>query len=95
MLLWRDTLLCGAVALGNLRQALVVLVDDIVAAFLVDPEEAVEEHDLTVGAEPDLSVVAENFHRRPLQTRRLHLARQRPLPDEIVELRLIGIAQAQ
>ena len=95
MLLWRDRAFVHLVALGDLRQALVILVHDIVAAFFVDAQEAVEFHHLTGGAQPDLFVLAADLYRGAFQTRAFHLAGQRALPDQVVKLALIRFGQFQ
>ena len=95
VLLWRDRAFVHLVALGDLRQALVILVHDIVAAFFVDAQEAVEFHHLTGGAQPDLFVLAADLYRGAFQTRTFHLAGQRALPDQIVQLALIRFGQFQ
>ena len=91
MLFTINRLLFGNLALFDLRQTLVVFVRAVVAAFLVDTQEAVEQHDLTVGTQHDLPILAANIHGRAFHPRRFHLAGQRALPDQIIQLALIGI----
>ncbi len=95
MLLGRDGALFCRLSLGDLRQALVVILGRLVAALFIDPEKAVEEHDLTGGAQAHLAVRAAHLDGRALQPRGLHLAGKRALPDQIVELALVGVRQAQ
>ena len=80
---------------GDRRQpALVVRVVAVVApgvvpAFLIDAEEAVEGDGLTGGAEPGATVVGGDIHAHPVDLGARHLARERALPDQLVEPRLI------
>ena len=96
VLFGRDAALLGGLALGDLRQALVVVIGRVVvAAFLVDLHEAVEQHHLAGGAQLDLAVGRADIDGGPLQPRRLHLAGDGALPDQVVELALVGIGDAQ
>ncbi len=86
---------CGF-ALHDLRQDLVVIIDDvIVAAFFVDLHETVELNDLTGGAQFNLPIGAGDIDCGAFQTRRFHLAGERALPDQVVKLALVGVLQCQ
>src|SRR5260221_258886 len=63
----------------------------VVAALLVQLEKAVEQSDGAGGPEPRLSVRVGNIHGGAFLLGGFHLARQRALPDQFVEPRLIGI----
>ena len=89
MLFRIDLGLGGLLALVDLRQALVVVIDDIVAAFFVDPQEAVEQHDLAGGAQADLAVLAADLDRGAFHPGAFHLAGQGAFPDQVVKLALI------
>ena len=80
---------------GDRRQpALVVRIVAVVApgvvpALLIDAEEAVEGDGLASGAEPGSTVVGGDIHAHPVDFGARHLARERALPDQLVEPRLI------
>ena len=95
MLFGCDGPLVHLVALIDLGQALVVLVHHIVTAFLIDPQETVELHDLTGGAQADLFILAADLYRRALQPGAFHLTGQRALPDQIIQLALVRFGQFQ
>ena len=96
MLIGRDAALFGFLALHHLRQALVVIIDNrVVAAFFVDLEEPVKEHDLASGAQTHLSVCAADLNRGTLKPGRFHLAGQRAFPDQIIKLALVRFADFQ
>jgi hypothetical protein len=84
------------VARRDLRQALVVLVlGHVVAAFLVDLEEPVEEDHLARRAQFHLAVAAGHGDRGAFQPRGLHLAGDGALPDQVIKLSLIVLRQFQ
>ena len=84
------------VALGDLRQAAVVLgACVVIAPFLVDLHEPVEEHHLPGGAQFHLVVVADDIDGGAFQPRGLHLAGNRALPDQVIKLLLVGLGHAQ
>ena len=89
MLLWGNRTLVHLVTFMDLRQAFVVFIHHIVTAFFIDAQKPVELHDLTCGAQPDLFILAANLYGGAFQPRALHLARQRPFPDQIIQLALI------
>ena len=66
----------------------------VVAALEVDLEEAVEGHDLAGGAQADLAVGAGDVDGGALEAGGLHLAGDRALPDQVVELALVGLEPA-
>ena len=90
MLFWCDRTLIHLVAFVDLRQALVVFIHHIVSAFFVDAQEPVELHDLTSGPQADLLIFAANLDGGTFQPCAFHLAGQRSLPDQIIQLALIG-----
>ena len=71
------------------KAALVGLVPDalgrVVAALLIQLEEAVEQNDGTGGAQTGPAVACRHVDGGLLETRRSHLARHRPLPDQVIE----------
>ena len=81
-------------ALLQLRQAAVFFVFLVVAAFLIEFQEAVEENDLAGGAQFDLAGRLGEIDAGALDRGRFHLRRDRALPDEIVKPRLIAIEDA-
>jgi hypothetical protein len=74
-----------ALALLQLRQAAVFFVFLVVAAFLIELQEAVEENDLAGGAEFDLAGRLGEIDAGALDRGCFHLARDSALPNEIVE----------
>ena len=92
MLLGLDRLLGGAVAAGQAGQEAAVVVLRIIAPFLVQGQEAREEHDLAGGAQRMAAGPVDQVHRRALQPRGCHLAGERPLVDQVVEPRMIAAA---
>ena len=110
MLLGLDLAVGDAVALGERRQAAAVVVlgvivlalldhaHAVVAAFLVDLEEAVELHDGAGGAQHvELAVAALDLDVGGglLQLGGRHLARDGALPDQLVEPRLVALEIAR
>ena len=94
MLLRRDFLLVRLLALHDLRQTpLVVLF--VVAALVIDLQKAVKQHDLPIRAQADLPIRAGRVHHGPLHPRRRHLAGNRALPDQVVQLALIRLGKFQ
>src|SRR5208337_4732402 len=83
-------------ALTHRRQAARVLVLLVVAALLIESEEAGEAHDLAAGAEVEFSRArfGEDVDRRALEFGALHLAGDGAGPDELVELRLLRLEVA-
>ena len=83
-----------AVAFGEDRQARAILALGVVGAFLIDLEEAVEADHLTRGAHAvghAVLAVGLDLGGGALDLGARGLARQRPLPDELVELGGVGI----
>ena len=76
------------------RPELLVLV--VVAALLVEGEEARKAHDLAGGAKFELACArfGQNVDRRALELGALHLAGDGACPDEFVELGLLGLEMA-
>ncbi len=76
------------------RLPLLVLL--VVAALLVEREEAGEAHDLAARAEVELARAGfgENVDRRALELGALHLAGDGARPDELVELGLLRLEMA-
>ena len=82
--------------LADLRQAALVITDRLlVAPLVVDLQEAIEQHDLTGRSQLDAPVSRRDLDRRALQARRGHLACECALPDQFVELALVGLGDAQ
>ena len=88
-----DALLGQAFALAHRRQAAEFLVFLVVAALLVEREEAGKAHDLAGRAKLEFSRpgLGQNVDRGALEFRALHLAGDRARPDELVELGLLGL----
>ncbi len=102
-----DAVLLQAIAGVHRRQAGGVLVLGLgarrarrdlrfVPPLLIGLEEAVETHDLPGGAEVELARrgLGENLDRGAFELRALHLAGDRALPDQVVELELIVLEMA-
>ena len=87
----------SAVARLHGGQLLAVLVLLVVAAFLVERQEAVEEHDLSGRAQFELAPadLRRDIDRGALQRGRFHLARDGALPDQLVEPGLLGFEMAR
>jgi hypothetical protein len=66
-------------------QQLRVLVLGVVVAFLIEREEAGEDHHLAGGAQAMLPGAVEHLDRGALQPRRGHLAGERALEDQIIK----------
>src|SRR3546814_14789023 len=62
----------------------------VVAAFFVEREIAGKEHDLPGRAQRGTARAVGEFDGRTLHSRGRHLARQRALPDQVIEPRVIG-----
>ena len=67
------------------EDAFVPVLRGVVAPFLVEPEEAVEQHHRAGGAEDDRPVGRGDVHGDLLEPGAVHLARHRPRPDQLVE----------
>ena len=93
MLLGADLLLGRRVAFGQARQQLGIIVVAVVAAFFVEREEAGEDHHLSGRAQRMATAAVDHVDRRALQPGARHLARQRPLEDQVVEPRMIARAR--
>jgi len=82
-------------ALVQRRQpAVLVVVGVVVAAFLIQLQEAVEADDRAGRAEGDPAGRAIDVGRDLIHHRRFHLAGNRALPDQLIEPQLIGIEHA-
>ena len=79
------------------RQTRRILVVLVVAPFLVEGEEAGEAHHLAGGAEFELALVrlGEDVDGRALELGALHLAGEGAVPDQFVELGLLGLQVAR
>ena len=85
MLLWVDRFLFRLLALGQLWQALVIIIDNaVIAAFFVDRDEAFKDHNLTVGTQNNLLIGAGDIYNGPFQTGGGHLAGHGAFVDQIV-----------
>ena len=82
-------------AARHLRQAAAFFILGIVAAFLIDLEESVEQHDLARCAQLHLRVGAGDGHGGAFKPGGLHLAGDGAFPDQFVKLALVIFAQAQ
>jgi hypothetical protein len=76
------------VAFGHGRQHPAVVVLLLVRAFAIQLQKPVERNDRAGGAQ--FHAGAGNLHRDLIEFRRLHLAGDRPLPDQLVKSLLIG-----
>ena len=97
VLLGLDAAIPEVLALAQRRQATALLVL-LVAAFLVELEEAIEQDDGAGRAQAvGLAVAALDLDLggRLLEFGRCHLARDRALPDQLVELRLVLLKMAR
>ena len=96
MLACVDPLLGQPLAFAHRRQAASLLVLLVVAALLIEGEEAGETHDLAARAKVELALsrFGEDVDRRALEFGALHLAGDGPGPDEFVELGLLGLEMA-
>ena len=96
---WRrvDLLVGQRLARRHRRQPAEFLVLLVVAAFLIELQEAVEADDLAGGAQIELAgagVRHANLDGRALEFGRFHLAGDGALPDQFVEPRLVGLERA-
>ena len=79
------------VAVAERRHAAAILVVGLfVAAFVVERQEAGEEHDLAGRAQRRPPRPVAQLDRRPLEPRRGHLAGQRAVVDQLVEPRMVA-----
>ena len=89
-----DRLLAERFALGHCGQAArLVIVGRFVLAFLVEREKAIEFHHLAGGAQLDIARtrLGDDVDRGALEFGGFHLARDRAVPDQLVQARLIAI----
>ena len=93
MLAGVDPLLGELFALAHCGQTARFLVFLVVLALLIESEEPGEAHHLAGRAKLELARagLSQNVDRRALKFRALHLAGDRPRPDELVKLRLLGL----
>ena len=75
--------------LGDGGQAGAVFAVVVVAALVIDPQESVELHHLTRGAQAHLPVGAGDLDRGALHPGGLHLAGDGAFPDQVIQLALI------
>ena len=96
MLARLDPLLRQPLAFAHRRQAAGLLVLLVVAAFLIEGEEAGKAHDLAASAEvePARAGFRQNVDGGALELGALHLASNGARPDEFVELGLLGFEMA-
>ena len=96
MLLGGDRFFVNRIALGNLWQALVVVVHHrIIAALFIDTHKAVKQHHLTGGTQNNLPVIAAHINRGALKAGLFHLAGQRAFPDQVIQLALVRLQPRQ
>ena len=89
-----DRLLAERFALGHCGQAAqLVIIGCFVLAFLVESEKAIELHDLAGRAQLDIprTRLGDDVDRGALEFGGFHLARDRAVPDQLVQARLIAI----
>ncbi len=91
-----EALALHGLAFAHRRQAARILVFLVVAAFLIEREEAIELDDLAGGAQLQHAGAGLGFDvdGGALEFGRLHLARNGALPDQFIEPRLVGIEPA-
>ncbi len=94
MLLGRDAFLVGHFALHDLRQAAFVFVF-VVAAFFVNLQKAIEQHDLPGRAQAHLTICAGDINRGAFHAGGGHLAGDGALPDQIIQAALVHLGGAQ
>ena len=96
MLAGVDPLLGELLALAHRGQAARLFVFLVVPALLIESEEAGKAHHLAGRAKFELARAgfSQNVDRRALELGALHLAGDRARPDELVELRLLGLEMA-
>ena len=80
---------------GEARQLRAVFVALVVLAFLIEREEAVEQSHRAGGAQRDLAVGGRDVDGRAFEFCAFHLAGDGALPDQLIELGLIGIERAR
>ena len=92
-----DPLLGQRLARRHRRQPRRILVLLVVAPFLIEREEAGEANDLAAGAEFELALArfGEDVDGGALELGALHLAGERAVPDQLVELGLVGLEAAR
>ena len=92
MLFVFDGFLGRWLALGDLRQALVIVINNrVVFAFFIDRKEAVKQHHLAVCTQHNLAVSRAHVNGGAFHTRSSHLAGDGAFIDQIVKLALIRI----
>ena len=93
MLAGVNPLLGQLFALAHRGQTAGFLVFLVILALLIESEEPGEAHHLAGRAKLELARagLSQDVDRRALELRALHLASDRPGPDELVELRLLGL----
>ena len=94
MLFGGDVLLRRRIAVAQARQAARFLVLAVVLPFLVQREEAGEEHDLAGRAQHVATRAVRHLDRGALHACRRHLAGERALPNEVVQARVIAATDA-
>ena len=97
----RDRPPVEGVTLVELRQAALVGAEfivalglafaGIVAAFLIELQEAVEENHRAIGAQGRGLAVHGDIDRHLVELHARHLARHRALPDQLIEFHLVGV----
>src|SRR5262249_21588878 len=97
MLVRRDGAARQPLTVAHVRQPLplALLVTGVIAIFLIEPEEAVEHDDRARRMQPDLAARIGDVDAHLVEQRRRHLARDRALPDQLVEAALIGVEMAR
>ena len=92
MLLGRHLLLRRRVARRHAGQQLRIIILAVVPAFLIQRQEPRKDHHLPGRAQPVLSGCIHEIDGGAFQPRRRHLARQRPLEDQVIKPRMIAAA---
>ena len=82
------------IARHDLRQAAFVFIF-VVAAFFINLQKPVKHHNLTRGAQTNLTIGRGHFNRRAFHPGGSHLAGNRAFPDQFIQFALIGFGQAQ
>ena len=95
MLFGGDGSFCQGFRGHDLRQALVVFIDNLVAPLFVDLQKPVKQHNLARRAQPNLPILAANFYGGPLHPGGFHLAGDGALPNKVIQAALVGIGQFQ
>ena len=91
MLLGQDLVQLHRFRVVDSGQDPLIVVNDVVAAFLVHPHEAVKGLDLTGRPEFGQAIRACDVDRGPFEPGTFHLACERPHPNEVVQVKLARV----